>query len=55
MLRTLTAQIAALTPSIGDRSTAMLSCDIVTIPPRSAMVRAARPVAEIGDACGRFT
>jgi transposase len=54
VLRTLCIQIAALEVSISDRLDVHPDQHIVTSLPRSGMVRAARLLAEIGDARGRF-
>jgi transposase len=54
VLRTLSAQIHALATSIGDQLAAHPDAVIFTSLPRSGTVRAARLLAEIGDARGRF-
>jgi len=54
VLRTLTAQIAVLAEQISDQLQIHPDRDIVTSLPRSGTVRAARLLAEIGDARGRF-
>lgn len=54
MLRTLTGQIAALAQAINEQLDRHPDRDIVTSLPRSGTVRAARLLAEIGDARGRF-
>jgi transposase len=54
LLRTLTAQIALLAGQIGDQLEEHPDAPIITSLPRSGTVRAARVLAEIGDARGRF-
>jgi transposase len=54
VLRTLNAQIQILAASIGDQLAAHPDAAIFTSLPRSGTVRAARLLAEIGDARGRF-
>jgi transposase len=54
VLRTLNAQIQALAASIADQLAAHPDAVIFTSLPRSGTVRAARLLAEIGDARGRF-
>ncbi|MFD0578053.1 IS110 family RNA-guided transposase [Dactylosporangium darangshiense] len=54
VLRTLTAQIQILAASIGEQLDAHPDAAIFTSLPRSGSVRAARLLAEIGDARGRF-
>lgn len=54
VLRTLTAQIQALATTISEQLTLHPDGDIFTSLPRSGRVRAARLLAEIGDARGRF-
>jgi transposase len=54
VLRTLTAQIAALAAGIGEQLALHPDAPIFTSLPRSGTVRAARLLAEIGDARGRF-
>jgi transposase len=54
VLRALNAQIQALAASIGDQLAAHPDAAIFTSLPRSGIVRAARLLAEIGDARGRF-
>ncbi|WP_328424580.1 IS110 family transposase [Micromonospora sp. NBC_00389] len=54
VLRTLTAQIQILAASIGEQLDAHPDAPIFTSLPRSGSVRAARLLAEIGDARGRF-
>lgn len=54
VVRTLNAQILALAESIGDQLAAHPDEAIFTSLPRSGTVRAARLLAEIGDARGRF-
>jgi transposase len=54
VLRTLNAQIQVLAASIGTQLAAHPDAVIFTSLPRSGTVRAARPLAEIGDARGRF-
>jgi transposase len=54
VLRTLNTQIQALAASIGDQLAAHPDAVIFTSLPRSGTVRAARLLAEIGDARGRF-
>jgi transposase len=54
VLRTLNTQIRALEHSIADQLDAHPDAPIFTSLPRSGMVRAARLLAEIGDARGRF-
>ena len=54
VLRTLTGQIAALAKTISEQLTRHPDREIVTSLPRSGTVRAARLLAEIGDARGRF-
>jgi transposase len=54
LLRTLTAQITLLAGQIGDQLEAHPDAPIITSLPRSGTVRAARMLAEIGDARGRF-
>jgi transposase len=54
LLRTLNAQIRILTASISDQLDAHPDAAIFTSLPRSGAVRAARLLAEIGDARGRF-
>jgi transposase len=54
VLRTLTAQIQILAASIGEQLDAHPDAPIFTSLPRSGTVRAARLLAEIGDARGRF-
>ncbi|HEX2810805.1 MAG TPA: IS110 family transposase, partial [Kineosporiaceae bacterium] len=54
VLRTLNAQIQALADSIGAQLDAHPDSAIFTSLPRSGTVRAARLLAEIGDARGRF-
>jgi len=54
VLRALTAQIDALANRIGEQLTMHPDGHIVTSLPRSDTVRAARLLAEIGDARGRF-
>lgn len=54
MLRMLNTQIAALETQIGQQLRVHPDAHIVTSLPRSGMVRAARLLAEIGDARGRF-
>lgn len=54
ILRSLNTQIEALTHSIGEQLAIHPDAHIVTSLPRSGTVRAARLLAEIGDARGRF-
>ncbi len=54
VLRTLNTQIQALAASIGTQLAAHPDAEIFTSLPRSGTVRAARLLAEIGDARGRF-
>ncbi len=54
LLRTLNAQIQALADSIGAQLEAHPDSAVFTSLPRSGTVRAARLLAEIGDARGRF-
>jgi transposase len=54
VLRTLNAQIQILATSIGEQLDAHPDAPIFTSLPRSGSVRAARLLAEIGDARGRF-
>lgn len=54
VLRVLTAQIKVLATSIGEQLAAHPDAEIFTSLPRSGTVRAARLLAEIGDARGRF-
>jgi transposase len=54
VLRTLTTQIQALADRIGEQLTLHPDGHIFTSLPRSGTVRAARLLAEIGDARGRF-
>lgn len=54
VLRTLTAQIAALAERISEQLDLHPDSQIFTSLPRSGRVRAARLLAEIGDARGRF-
>jgi transposase len=54
VLRTLAAQIQILTTSIGEQLDTHPDAAIFTSLPRSGSVRAARLLAEIGDARGRF-
>ena len=54
ILRALNTQIEALAASIGEQLAAHPDAHIVTSLPRSGTVRAARLLAEIGDARGRF-
>jgi transposase len=54
VLRTLTDQIAALAATIGEQLALHPDAHIFTSLPRSGTVRAARLLAEIGDARGRF-
>ena len=54
VLRTLNAQIQVLAASIGDQLAAHPDAVIFTSLPRSGTIRAARLLAEIGDARGRF-
>jgi transposase len=54
VLRTLTAQIAALAARISEQLALHPDAPIFTSLPRSGTVRAARLLAEIGDARGRF-
>ncbi len=54
VLRTLSAQITALTDTIADQMDQHCDAHIMTSLPRSGMLRAARLLAEIGDARGRF-
>lgn len=54
VLRVLSAQIAVLEASISDQLDVHPDAHIVTSLPRSGMLRAARLLAEIGDARGRF-
>ena len=54
VLRVLTAQIRALATSISEQLAAHPDAEIFTSLPRSGTVRAARLLAEIGDARGRF-
>lgn len=54
LLRTLNAQIEALASSIADQLRVHPDAHIVTSLPRSGTLRAARLLAEIGDARGRF-
>ncbi len=54
VLRTLNTQIDALEDSIADQLEVHPDAHIVTSLPRSGMLRAARLLAEIGDARGRF-
>ena len=54
VLRVLTAQIRALTTSISQQLDAHPDAEIFQSLPRSGTVRAARLLAEIGDARGRF-
>jgi transposase len=54
LLRTLTAQISALADSIAEQLEQHPDAPIITSLPRSGTVRAARLLAEIGDARGRF-
>jgi transposase len=53
-LRVLATQIAALEDSIADQLEVHPDRDVFTSLPRSGMLRAARLLAEIGDARGRF-
>ncbi len=54
VLQTLNAQIQVLAASIGDQLAAHPDAVIFTSLPRSGIIRAARLLAEIGDARGRF-
>ncbi len=54
VLRTITAQIEALAAQIAEQLTLHPDAPIFTSLPRSGCVRAARLLAEIGDARGRF-
>ena len=54
MLRTLNAQIEALAAGISEQLDLHPDAPIFTSLPRSGRVRAARLLAEIGDARGRF-
>jgi transposase len=54
ILRSLNTQIEALASSIGEQLTIHPDAHIVTSLPRSGTLRAARLLAEIGDARGRF-
>jgi transposase len=54
ILRSLNTQIEALARSIGEQLASHPDAHIVTSLPRSGTVRAARLLAEIGDARGRF-
>src|ERR1019366_10681217 len=54
ILRSLNTQIEALAHSIGEQLAIHPDAHIVTSLPRSGTVRAARLLAEIGDARGRF-
>jgi transposase len=54
VLRALTAQITALAATIGEQLALHPDAPIFTSLPRSGTVRAARLLAEIGDARGRF-
>jgi transposase len=54
LLRTLTAQIATLAARIGEQLDAHPDAPVFTSLPRSGTVRAARLLAETGDARGRF-
>ncbi len=54
VLRVLNTQITALADSIGEQLTIHPDAHIITSLPRSGTVRAARLLAEIGDARGRF-
>ena len=54
LLRTLNTQITMLTDSIADQLAIHPDAHIVTSLPRSGTLRAARLLAEIGDARGRF-
>jgi transposase len=54
VLRTLTTQIEALATTIADQLAEHPDAPIVTSLPRSGILRAARLLAEIGDARGRF-
>jgi transposase len=54
VLRTLTTQIEALATTIADQLAAHPDAPIVASLPRSGTLRAARLLAEIGDARGRF-
>src|SRR5690606_19481096 len=54
LLRTLNTQIAVLADSITDQLNTHPDAHIVTSLPRSGTLRAARLLAEIGDARGRF-
>jgi transposase len=54
ILRSLNTQIQALATSIGEQLAVHPDAHIVTSLPRSGTVRAARLLAEIGDARGRF-
>ena len=54
VLRSLNTQIEALAASIGEQLALHPDAHIVTSLPRSGTVRAARLLAEIGDARGRF-
>jgi transposase len=54
VLRTLCAQIATLAARIGEQLTVHPDAELFTSLPRSGTVRAARLLAEIGDARGRF-
>jgi len=54
VLRTLNTQISALADSIADQLDVHPDAHIVTSPPRAGTLRAARLLAEIGDARGRF-
>jgi transposase len=54
VLRTLTAQVQILATGIGEQLDAHPDAPIFTSLPRSGSVRAARLLAEIGDARGRF-
>ncbi|HSO63797.1 MAG TPA: IS110 family transposase [Ornithinibacter sp.] len=54
VLHALNAQIAALTDSIAEQLDVHPDAHVVTSLPRSGMLRAARLLAEIGDARGRF-
>lgn len=54
VLRTLNTQITALEDAIADQLAAHPDAHIFTSLPRSGMLRAARLLAEIGDARGRF-
>lgn len=54
ILRSLNTQIQALADSIGEQLAIHPDAHVVTSLPRSGIVRAARLLAEIGDARGRF-